>query len=111
MVRIVVIWEKYDDDAGEYIELDPATDVFEGATEYKIYSGDEFLTSVKGTICTINGLEPEIEKLTDEDFKKMKFNESMNHVDFMIGSEDLDIVGTKFDGKKVQIFKNGNWAI
>ena len=51
------------------------------------------------------------EKLTDEDFKKMKFNESMNHVDFMIGSEDLDIIGTKFDGTKVQIFKNGNWAI
>ena len=51
------------------------------------------------------------EKLTDEDFKKMKFNESMNHVDFMVGSEDLNIVGTKFDGTKVQIFKNGNWAI
>lgn len=51
------------------------------------------------------------EKLTEEDLKKMKFNESMNHVDFMIGSEDLDIVGTKFDGTKVQIFKNGNWAI
>ena len=33
----------------------------EDATEYKIYSGDEFLTSVKGTICTINGLEPETE--------------------------------------------------
>ena len=31
----------------------------EGATEYKIYSGDEFLTSVKGTSCTIDGLEPE----------------------------------------------------
>ena len=40
------------------------------------------------------------EKLTEEDLKKMKFNESMNHVDFMIGSEDLDIVGTKFDGTK-----------
>ena len=51
------------------------------------------------------------EKLTEEDLKKMKFNESMNHVDFMIGSEDLDIVGTKFDGTKVQISKNGNWAI
>lgn len=51
------------------------------------------------------------EKLTDEDFKKMNFNESMNHVDFMVGSKDLDIVGTKFDGTKVQIFKNGNWAI
>ena len=43
--------------------------------------------------------------------KKMKFNESMNHVDFMVGSEDLDIVATTFDGKKVQIFKNGNWSI
>lgn len=31
----------------------------EGATDYKIYSGDEFLTSVKGTSCTIDGLEPE----------------------------------------------------
>ena len=50
------------------------------------------------------------EKLTEEDFKKMKFNESMNHVDFMIGSEDLEIIGTKFDGTKVQIFKDGNWA-
>ena len=53
----------------------------------------------------------DFEKLTEEDFKKMKFNESMNHVDFMVGSKDLDIVGTKFDGTKVQIFKNGNWAI
>ena len=49
--------------------------------------------------------------MTDEDFKKMKFNESMNHVDFMIGSKDLSIIGTKFDGTKVQIFKDGNWAI
>lgn len=51
------------------------------------------------------------EKLTEEDFKKMNFNESMNHVDFMIGSSDLEIIGTKFDGSKVAIFKNGNWAI
>ena len=51
------------------------------------------------------------ETMTDEDFKKMNFNESMNHVDFMIGSKDLSIIGTKFDGTKVQIFKEGNWAI
>ncbi len=51
------------------------------------------------------------ETLTEEDLKKMNYNESMNHVDFMIGSEDLNIVGTKFDGTKVEIFKNGNWAI
>ena len=35
------------------------------------------------------------ETMTDEDFKKMNFNESMNHVDFMIGSKDLSIIGTK----------------
>lgn len=50
------------------------------------------------------------ETMTDEDFKKMNFNESMNHVDFMIGSKDLSIIGTKFDGTKVEIFKEGNWA-
>ena len=51
------------------------------------------------------------ETMTDEDFKKMNFNESMNHVDFMVGSKDLSIIGTKFDGTKVEIFKDGNWAI
>ena len=51
------------------------------------------------------------ETMTDEDFKKMNFNESMNHVDFMIGSKDLSIIGTTFDGTKVEIFKDGNWAI
>lgn len=56
---------------------------------------------------TIRGYE----NLTDEDFKNMGFNESMNHVDFMIGSKDLEIVGTKFNGTKVTIFKNGTWAI
>lgn len=56
---------------------------------------------------TIKGYE----ELTDEDWEKMGFNDSMNHVDFMVGSEDLDIVGTKHDGTKVQIFKKGNWAL
>jgi len=28
----------------------------------------------------------------------------------MLGTEDLDIVGTTYDGESVQIFKNGNWA-
>ena len=51
------------------------------------------------------------ETMTDEDFKKMNFNESMNLVDFMIGSKDLSIIGTTFDGTKVEIFKDGNWAI
>jgi aminopeptidase len=38
-------------------------------------------------------------------------NNSMIHVDFMIGTKDLNIVGTRKDGTKVQVFKDGNWAI
>lgn len=36
-------------------------DRVEGATGYNIYSGDELLTTIAATICTINGLEPETE--------------------------------------------------
>ena len=49
-------------------------------------------------------------KYTKEDFEKMGVNDSMIHVDFMIGSRDLDIKGVTRDGKEVQIFKNGTWA-
>jgi aminopeptidase len=34
----------------------------------------------------------------------------MNHVDFMFGSNDMEIVGTKHDGEKIQIFKKGNFV-
>ena len=51
------------------------------------------------------------ENMTDEDFEKVGFNNSLNHVDFMVGSKDLDIVGYDFEGKAHQIFKDGNWAI
>lgn len=51
------------------------------------------------------------ENMSEEDFKKVGFNESINHVDFMIGSDDLDIVGVDHDGNRYQIFKNGVWAI
>ena len=38
-------------------------------------------------------------------------NVSKTHVDFMIGTKDLAIVGTDAEGKETYIFKNGNWAI
>ncbi len=50
------------------------------------------------------------ENLTDEQCKKKGINDSMIHVDFMIGSRDMSIVGVTKDGKRVQIFENGNWA-
>ena len=51
------------------------------------------------------------ENMSEEDFKEAGFNDSVNHVDFMIGSEDLEIVGYDFDGNSYKIFENGVWAI
>lgn len=50
------------------------------------------------------------ENYTNEECEKQGINSSMIHVDFMIGSKDLSIVGVTKDGKRVQVFKDGNWA-
>jgi len=47
------------------------------------------------------------EKLSKKELEKLGFNFSNMHVDFMIGSKDLNIVATTYDNKIVQIFKNG----
>ena len=47
---------------------------------------------------------------TLEECHKMGINDSIVHEDFMIGTNDLSIEAVCEDGKKVQIFKNGNWA-
>ena len=44
------------------------------------------------------------EKYSDEELHSFGINKSMSHVDFMIGSKDLNIVGTRSNGEKVQIF-------
>ena len=51
------------------------------------------------------------ETMSEEDFKEVGFNDSVNHVDFMVGSEDLEIKGYDFDGNEYVIFKDGVWAI
>ena len=50
------------------------------------------------------------EDYSQEELYKMGINDSCIHVDFMIGSEDLDIKGYTKDGQEIQIFKNGTWA-
>ena len=50
------------------------------------------------------------DKMTDEELEQKGANTSLTHVDFMIGSKDMNIVATKHDGTKVQIFKDGDWA-
>ena len=56
-------------------------------------------------------LFPEGASISNEEARRRGLNDSMIHVDFMIGTADLEIVGTSFSGKKTTIFKNGNWAI
>jgi len=46
-----------------------------------------------------------------EDLKEKGYNFSMAHSDFMFGSEDLQITGTTKDGKKVTIFKDGDFVV
>ena len=38
-------------------------------------------------------------------------NDSLIHVDFMVGSKDLEIVGVMADGSEVPVFTNGNFAL
>ena len=53
----------------------------------------------------------EYQHKSEEELKAVDLNVSMIHEDFMIGSSDLSIVAETFDGKIVQIFENGTWAI
>ena len=48
--------------------------------------------------------------MTDEELYELGVNDSINHTDFMIGSEDLSIDGVTADGKVVPVFRNGTWA-
>lgn len=48
--------------------------------------------------------------MKEEDLMEKGYNKSMAHVDFMFGSEDMEIIGITHKGEKVQIFKNGNFV-
>ena len=45
-----------------------------------------------------------------EECREMGINDSMIHVDFMIGCEDMSIDAITRDGKTVPVFRNGTWA-
>ena len=50
------------------------------------------------------------EDYTKSDFTDMGVNDSSVHVDFMIGAEDLEIVGVTKRGERVKVFENGTWS-
>jgi len=54
--------------------------------------------------CVENGFEMDREELLAHGV-----NQSDTHVDFMIGSDDLNVVGITATGEEVAIFTNGQW--
>lgn len=51
------------------------------------------------------------DKLSVAQLKKLGANDSTEHEDFMIGTDDLSVVGVKENGEKVQLFVDGEWII
>ena len=51
------------------------------------------------------------EDMSKEELKAHGLNDSITHVDFMVGTADLNITGRTPDGQEVAIFTNGNFAI
>ncbi len=50
------------------------------------------------------------EELTDEEFNAAGGNTSLTHVDFMIGSPEMDIDGIQEDGSREPVMRSGEWA-
>ena len=53
---------------------------------------------------------PDGDALTTAEAQKKGINDSIIHVDFMVGSEDLSIDGIRADGSTAPVFRNGTWA-
>lgn len=49
-------------------------------------------------------------EMSAEELRENGLNDSHTHVDFMIGSAEMDIDGITEDGNVEAIFRNGNWA-
>ena len=53
---------------------------------------------------------PDGDELSAAEAKERGVNDSIIHVDFMVGSDDLAIDGVRADGSTAPIFRNGTWA-
>ena len=49
-------------------------------------------------------------EMSNEELLEHGVNVSKTHVDFMVGSSEMNIDGIKEDGTVVPVFRNGNWA-
>jgi aminopeptidase len=51
------------------------------------------------------------EDMTEEEYAQAGGNDSINHVDFMFGSEEMDVEGVLPDGTEEAVMRAGDWAI
>ena len=49
--------------------------------------------------------------MSKEQLIEAGLNQSLTHVDFMVGTSDLSIVGIKYDGTKVSVFESGMFVL
>ncbi|WP_416176399.1 aminopeptidase [Clostridium sp.] len=49
------------------------------------------------------------ENMSKEKLSDLGVNQSLEHVDFMVGTEDLNIMGITQEGREIPIFENGNF--
>ena len=49
-------------------------------------------------------------EMSEEELAEAGLNRSQTHVDFMVGSDKMNIDGIKEDGTIVPVFRNGDWA-
>lgn len=48
--------------------------------------------------------------MTTEELLQKGLNDSLEHVDFMVGTADLTITAKTVDGKEFKVFENGDWV-
>ena len=73
--------------------------LFDENASCHIALGDSFPECIKGGT-----------KMSKESLEKIGLNNSLSHVDFMIGSKDLNIVGITKDDKRIPILIDGNFS-
>jgi len=56
-------------------------------------------------VCIKNGKD-----MNKQELDQLGVNDSLIHVDFMIGTQDLEIIGITSTGVEIPVFKNGNFA-
>lgn len=62
--------------------------------------GEAYPTCLKGS-----------DNMSKKELIEKGVNDSLIHVDFMIGCAELEIIGETATGEKVQVFKHGDWVI